>query len=70
MKSLFAVLIIACLALGTTTEAVAGPGNRTGTGGSAQLLIPVGARDLAMGGSTVATTRGIEALFWKRRPTR
>ncbi len=64
MKRIFAVLIIAVLALGTTNEAMAGPGNRTGTGGSAQLLIPVGARDLAMGGSTISTTSGIESLFW------
>jgi hypothetical protein len=26
--------------------------------------VPVGARDLAMGGSTISTTKGIEALFW------
>jgi len=38
--------------------------NRTGTGGAAQLLIPVGARDLAMGGATISTTAGIEALYW------
>ena len=64
MKRIFAVFIIAVLALWMTDEAMAGPGNRTGTGGSAQLLIPVGARDLAMGGSTISTTRGIESLFW------
>lgn len=42
----------------------AGGGNRTGTGGAAQLLIPVGVRGIAMGGGNVATASGIEALFW------
>lgn len=44
--------------------AVAGAGDRLGTGGAAELLIPVGARDIAMSGATVSTSRGIEALFW------
>ena len=64
MKRLFGILIVLILALATSFEGVAGPGNRTGTGGAAQLLVPVGARDLAMGGSTISTTKGIEALFW------
>ncbi len=42
----------------------AGSGNRRGTGGASELLIPVGARDLAMGGSTISTTHGVDALFW------
>jgi hypothetical protein len=44
--------------------AFAGAGNRTGTGGAAELLIPTGTRDIGLGGSTVATTHGIEALHW------
>jgi hypothetical protein len=43
---------------------IAGSGNRTGTNSAAELLIPVGPRDIAMGGSTVALTSGPEALFW------
>ncbi len=64
MKRLLGILIVVILVLVTLHEGIAGPGNRTGTGGAAQLLIPVGARDLAMGGSTISTTRGIESLFW------
>jgi hypothetical protein len=64
MKRLLGVLIVVILVFATLHEGIAGPGNRTGTGGASQLLIPVGARDLAMGGSTVSTTRGIESLFW------
>ncbi len=43
---------------------LAGSGQRTGTNGASELLIPIGTRDIAMAGATVAATRGIEALFW------
>lgn len=39
-------------------------GNRTGTSGATELLIPIGTRDIALGGSTIAATRGVDALFW------
>lgn len=64
MNRIIALFIICGLFLAAGVPAVAGSGNRTGTGGASQLLIPVGARDLAMGGSTVSTTSGVEALFW------
>ncbi len=64
MKRLLGFLIVVVLGLVTLHEGIAGSGNRAGTGGAAQLLVPVGARDLAMGGSTISTTRGIESLFW------
>jgi len=38
--------------------------NRAGTNAAPELLIPVGARDIAVGGSMIATTSGIEAIFW------
>lgn len=37
---------------------------RIGTAAAPELLIPVGARDLAMGGSGIATSSGIDALHW------
>ena len=42
----------------------AGGGNRAGTSAAPELLIPVGARDIAMGGASVASTSGIDAIFW------
>jgi hypothetical protein len=42
----------------------AGDAARVGTAAGTQLLIPVGARDLAMGGSSVATTKGVDAIYW------
>jgi hypothetical protein len=60
--------ILAVLALGLigtwATEAHAAGQNRAGTAAATELLIPVGARDMALGGASVATTRGLEALHW------
>jgi hypothetical protein len=42
----------------------AGSGNRAGTNGASELLIPVGARDIAMGGAAASTAFGIEGLYW------
>jgi hypothetical protein len=60
----FPSLAVCALVLLVATEVFAGAGNRAGTNGASELLIPVGARDIALGGSTIATTRGVEALFW------
>ena len=38
--------------------------NRSGTAAAPELLIPVGARDIALGGASIANTSGIESLFW------
>jgi hypothetical protein len=46
------------------SSAYAGDVNRAGTAGAQELLIPVGARDLALGGSSVASTNGVEAIYW------
>jgi hypothetical protein len=64
MKTMFrafsALLLLSLIA----SLGFAGAGNRAGTGGATELLIPTGTRDIAMGGSTVSATSGIEALFW------
>ena len=46
------------------SQAWAGTETRIGTGGAVELRLPVGARSLALGGSTLATERGVEALFY------
>lgn len=42
----------------------AGDAARVGTAAGTQLLVPVGARDLAMGGSNIANTNGVDAIYW------
>ncbi len=41
----------------------AGSGNRAGTNGASELLIPIGARDIAMGGASASTSFGIVNRF-------
>ena len=64
MKNIFRFLVIVFTFLLPLDAVYAGGGNRTGTGGAAQLLIPVGPRGIAMGESNVATSYGVESLFW------
>jgi len=64
MKRIIYPLLTVLLLATVVTGAFAGAGNRTGTGGAAELLIPVGTRDIAMGGSTISTATGIEALYF------
>jgi hypothetical protein len=55
------ILIIALFASGSI---FASGGNRNGTAGATELLIPVGARGIAMSGSTLVGATGVEALYW------
>lgn len=45
-------------------SAFAGNINRTGTAGAQELLIPVGARSIALGGSNIAFVSGADAIYW------
>jgi hypothetical protein len=56
--SLF-IIVLVCAQSG-----FAGRGDKAGTAGGSELLIPVGARGLALSGSSLATTDGIEATYW------
>ena len=58
------LVVVALLLAMASGAAQAGAGNRAGTGGATELLIPVGTRDIGMSGATVSTSKGIEALFW------
>ncbi len=57
-------LVILMLALVVAENGFAGRGDKAGTAAAPMLLIPVGGRDLAMGGSTVANSYGIEAVHY------
>lgn len=60
-RSILAVLFMTALLV---TSAHAGRGDKVGTASGSQLLIPVGARSIALGGSTLSSVSGIEAMFW------
>lgn len=61
MKKIYLKLFILILAASTV---FADGGVRNGTGAASQLLIPVGARGIAMSGSTISGSSGLEALYW------
>jgi len=66
MKLKFRTILVAAIGmvLILSVNSMAGNREKAGTAAASELLIPVGARDLAMGGSTIATTSGIESIFW------
>ncbi len=69
MKSRFLYItlvcvVIACMAGSLAAQTADVANKRIGTAAATELLIPVGARDLAMGGAAAATTHGIDALHW------
>ena len=57
-------LFLMILFLVTQATVFAGGGTRNGTGGAAQLLIPVGARGIGMNGANISSLMGVESLFW------
>jgi len=57
-----AMLFVLVISLGSI--AVAGRGDKAGASAAAELLIPVGPRFIALGGSSLATASGIDALYW------
>jgi hypothetical protein len=63
-KKIFLTAVVLCVALAVVVESVSAQNKRIGTAAAPELLIPVGGRDLAMGGASIATTTGLEAIHW------
>ncbi|MCI0705915.1 MAG: PorV/PorQ family protein [Ignavibacteriae bacterium] len=61
--SMTAVVCLLALVALSTVDTFA-QNRRVGTAAATELLIPVGGRDLAMGGASLANTSGIEAIHW------
>lgn len=61
-KKLFFVLVL--LLTVSSLEILAGGRDRVGTSGASELLLPIGARGTALGGSFITSASGIDALFW------
>ncbi len=61
-KLFMAVAVLLCLAM--LADGGFAQNKRIGTASSTQLLIPVGARGVALGGSQLANTKGVEAIYW------
>lgn len=63
-RNYFSVVLVLCVAMAVIFGSVEAQNKRVGTSAGSELLIPVGARDLAMGGSTIATSTGVDAIYW------
>lgn len=57
-------IVFLMLLLLLSASVFAGDADRIGTAAGVQVLVPVGARDLAMGGADIVFTRGIDAIYW------
>ncbi|HKK21513.1 MAG TPA: PorV/PorQ family protein [candidate division Zixibacteria bacterium] len=63
MKCKLVIILLVLLAV-SLTSAYAGSDRRLGTDGAQELVIPIGSRGTAMGGAVVASTYGVESMFW------
>lgn len=61
IKIISVSLLVFLLAAG---DMFAGGGARNGTAGGVQLLVPVGARGIGLGGSVLTSTMGVDAIYW------
>lgn len=64
MKTRMIYATLFCVALVLAVDTAQAQNKRIGTAVASELLIPVGGRDLAMGGSTLASSYGVEAIYW------
>lgn len=64
IKNLFAFFLTLAVLLLCVSETQAGNERRVGTSGANELLIPVGSRATALGGSMTAMVSGVEAIHW------
>jgi hypothetical protein len=62
-KAIFGALLL-CTAVMLLAVPALAQHQRVGATAAPELLIPVGARDMALGGSSISTTRGVEAMYW------
>jgi hypothetical protein len=63
-KRFFLGAFILCLSLVMMFSTTLAQNPRIGTAAATELLIPVGGRDFAMGGASLASSSGVEAIHW------
>jgi len=63
-KSFFVGALLLCAAALLVTTTGVAQNQRIGTSAASELLIPIGARDLAQGGASIASSSGMEAIHW------
>jgi hypothetical protein len=61
-KKLIQILVVAMVLGSFSTLFASAP--KVGTSAAPELMIPMGARNVAMGGANVANIQGVEAMYW------
>ena len=65
MKLCFKIITyMVILTLVLSAQVFAAGSNRAGTNAASELMIPVGARYIAMGGASAASVTGLDAIYW------
>ncbi len=64
MKKVNKIFTTVLMVLLVASSLFADGGKRNGAAGATELLIPVGARGIALGGTTITNVYGVEAMFW------
>ena len=62
-KAIFGALLL-CTAVMLLAVPALAQHQRVGAIAAPELLIPVGARDMSLGGASISTTKGSEAMYW------
>jgi hypothetical protein len=62
--ALFAAAIALLASLAAPPASFAGRGDKVGAASGVQLTIPVGARSIALGGASLSSVGGVEAIAW------
>ena len=64
-RKIFSGLVILAIVIGfAAAPSFAGDPDRIGTAAGVQVQVPVGARDIALVGSNLAYTSGLDAIYW------
>ena len=63
-KNVFNVICVILLCTIVFETSNAGNTKRIGTAGAQELLLPVGAKSVALNGANIADVSGAEAMFW------
>ncbi|MBU2447157.1 MAG: PorV/PorQ family protein [Bacteroidetes bacterium] len=64
LKIYIKICLLILVIFSSANELFAGGDKRNGTAGAQELLIPVGARGLALNGTNIADVEGIEAIYY------
>lgn len=57
------VSVLVCMII-LATPLIAGRGDKSGTAAATELLIPVGAAQIGIGGAAIACATGVEGIYW------